>query len=99
MSSVLPPRRLSEPSEPPDPTYSKMRIVGWVPPLVKSLRMRMSPEWAGSWGTTPALWLPGPNEPPASGPTVLLKNQNPIWASPLLSNRSAAKKMYELVPS
>src|SRR5262249_17430467 len=71
-------------------SHAKIRMVGLPPPWVKSLRIN----------TSPALWVSGPNVPLAWGETSPCRNQNPIWASPLLSNRSAPKYRTEslLVP-
>src|SRR5436190_535043 len=64
-----------------------MLIVDTPPPLLKSLMTR----------TSPFACTPVKPEPP---PTLLLprvirfwKNQNPCWASPLLSKRSEPKKI------
>ena len=75
-----------------DGSHLKTLMVVLTPPLVKSLKTRMSP----------VLCLSGPKLFffPVSSWTLPCRNQKPIWESPLLSKRSAPKNMYlsPLVP-
>src|ERR1041384_8260682 len=80
-------------SDPPVPTHSNTLGVATAPPFVNSIRMRMSPTWcdeSGSVASGPCL-----NRPSAAANTESLKNQKPMNAVPLLSNRSAPKARIE----
>ena len=75
--------------------------MGCDPPIVNALTIRMSPGVLPPSDLFPAVWAPLNGQPDASvqllfgplpiSPTALWKNQNAMFASPSLENRSPPK--------